>query len=278
MAALMIVRWMRMMKKFTAKAFCAVCFVALALAFGISSRAQTDRAENPANNYINWGKKYYITIPDDWRQIDRFNVENFLRLHDKDPEQVDFDVFLCPAAAVPFYSQAYVFISAEEVENSVSIADSIQVGMAREFDKLIDETARTGPISRVKSGKPVYDKSTQTITQVSEVNAQGQNQIMTLVMKFYDFGIATFYFYTTEDKYESFKEKFKEIADSFSDEDLEKASGGAKPKIVDVSDINSTTNPPVSLEEKKSFFGGPAPWAVLISLVVVVLIARRKRR
>ena len=264
-----------MMRARIAKAYCVACIVTLAPAFGIS--ASTDNGVN----YVNWGKKYYITIPNDWRRIERLNVENFLKIHNKDPRQVDFDVFLCPKAAVPFYSQAYVFVSAEEVENSVSFADSIYVGMEREFDKMIDEMARAGPISRMKSRKPVYDKSTQTITQVSEVNAQGQNQIMTLVMKFYDFGIATFYFYTTEDRYQSFKEKFKEIADSFSDKDLEKASGGAIPKIVDVSDINSQTNTPggaLGGGDDSETPGAILPWAVAISLAIMVLVVIRKRR
>ena len=262
-----------MMKALTVRTCYAACAVTLALTFGIS--ASTESAEN----YVNWGKKYYITIPDDWRQIERFNVENFLTLHDKDPKGIDFDIFLCPKDAEPFYSQAYVFISADQLENSVSFADSIYAGMGRDFDKLIDEMANVGPISRMKSREPVYDKSTRTITQVSQLNAQGQDQVMTLVMKFYDFGIATFYFYTTADKYESFKDKFKEIADSFSDKDLEKAADGQKPNIVDMSDINAQANTPGATpatgdSDSRRIF----PWAIAISLATVIFIVIRKRR
>lgn len=269
------------------KDICSGAFlVALALVFIISSSALAEDAENAetaetAGNYVNWGKKYYITIPGDWRQIERSNVESFLQLHGKNPEEVDFDIFLCPKDASPFYSQAYVFISAEQLANSVSFADSIYAGMGREFDKLINEAADAGPISRMKSRVPVYDKSTQTITQVSELNTQGQNQIMTLVMKFYDYGIATFYYYTTADKYEGFKDKFKEISDSFSGEDLEEAAGVDKPNIVDVSDINAQTNTSEAVQiaeedpgESKVIF----PLAITISLAMVALVVIRKRR
>lgn len=260
--------------KVLSKNICSAVYL-LTFTLCLGSSALADSAEN----YVNWGKKYYVTIPDDWRQIERFNVENFLILHDKDPKGIEFDIFLCPKDAEPFYSQAYVFISADQLENSASFADSIYAGMGRNFDKLIDEMAKAGPISRMKSREPVYDKSTQTLTQVSAINAQGQDQVMTLVMKFYDYGIATFYFYTTEDKYESFKDKFKEIADSFSGKDLEKAAAGQKPKIVDVSDINTQANTPGASQPGGGSESRPIlPWAIAISLAIVIFIVTRKRR
>ncbi|MFQ5608534.1 MAG: hypothetical protein ACE5GA_11350, partial [Candidatus Zixiibacteriota bacterium] len=59
-----------------------------------------------AENYVNWGKKYGLAIPDDWRRIERSNVDVFLRAHDKDPKSMDYDAFFCPVDAKPFYSQA----------------------------------------------------------------------------------------------------------------------------------------------------------------------------
>lgn len=192
-----------------------------------------------AENYVNWGSEYYFTIPDDWRQIERFNVDNFLNLHGKDPASVQYDVFVCPKDADPFYSKAYVFVTSDTLANSVALMDSVFAGMKSDFDAEVRRVGGEGPISRLKSRAPTLDRQTNTLRMVSDLNAQGQDQVLTLVMKFYEKGIATFYCYTTSALYDEFEPQFRAITESFSDENLEGAAPQSAVKVVDIAEAPS---------------------------------------
>ncbi len=194
-----------------------------------------------AKNYINWGNEYYFNVPDDWRQIERFNVEEFLRLHGKNPIDVPHDAFFCPIDAEPFWSRAYLFVTSEKSENSFDMAEDMLKGMETEFAKMVKAQDSLGPITRLTSRKPKLDRQAQTITQVSSLNVQGVDQILHLVMQFHKSGITTFYFYSRADLYDGYVATFDRIISSFSDENLSEAQDEGEVKIVDVSSQDSAS-------------------------------------
>ncbi len=193
-----------------------------------------------AKNYVNWANEYYFNVPDDWRKIERFNVQEFLRLHGKDPATVPHDAFFCPKDAEPFWSKAYLFVTSEKSENSFAMADSLLQGMAAEFDNMVKSQDSLGPITRVTSQKPKLNRKAQTITQVSNLNVQGVDQVLHLVMKFHKSGITTFYFYSRADLYKEYEPTFAKMVSSFSDENLAEAESGESLSIVNVSDVNAS--------------------------------------
>ncbi len=193
-----------------------------------------------AKNYVNWANEYYFNVPDDWRKIERFNVEEFLRLHGKNPLTVPHDAFFCPKDAEPFWSKAYLFVTSEKSENSFAMADTLLQGMAAEFDNMVKSQDSLGPITRVTSQKPKLDRKARTITQVSNLNVQGVDQVLRLVMKFHKSGTTTFYFYSRADLYKEYEPTFAKMVSSFSDENLKDAESSDSLSIVNVADVNAS--------------------------------------
>ncbi len=208
-----------------------------------------------AKNYINWENEYYFHIPDDWQQIERYNVEEFLRLHGKNPADMTYDAFFCPKDAQPFWSKAYVFVSSEKMENSYAMADSLVQGMASEFARMVKSEDSLGPITRVESRQPKLNRKTRTITQVSNLNVQGQKQVLYLVLKFHRSGITTFYFYSLADLFKTYEPTFNMIVSSFSDENLNEAQEAGSVVIVDVSGEDSASSAATSSKEPSNGSG-----------------------
>ncbi len=257
-----------------------------ALAVFVALSVMTLAPSVSAKNYINWGNKYYFHVPDDWRQIERFNVENFLQLHGKNPADVPYDAFFCPKDAEPFWSKAYLFVTTEKAENSFSQADSLLRGMAAEFDKMVKSEDALGPITRVKSRKPKLDRKAKTITQLSNLNVQGQEQVLKLVMKFHKTGITTFYFYCIADSFKTFEPDFNEMVNSFSDENLDKAEAAGKVIIVDVSAsdtesaVGQTTDDSSPAGDSDSSTGNYTIYIVgaILALFVYIFIGKGRRQ
>ncbi|MCH9032769.1 MAG: hypothetical protein IIB00_11010, partial [candidate division Zixibacteria bacterium] len=57
-----------------------------------------------AENYVNWSKEYYVSIPDDWRIIDRGNSSQFLRSFGDGRKFPEYDVMITPLKVLPFYA------------------------------------------------------------------------------------------------------------------------------------------------------------------------------
>jgi len=261
--------------------FTCTALAALALLFVLS----TVRSAS-AKNYVNWANQYYFHVPDDWRQIERYNVENFLQLHGKNPAEVPYDAFFCPKDAEPFWSKAYLFVTTEKSENSFSHADSLLRGLAIEFDKMVKSQDSIGPITRVKSRKPKLDRKTKTITQLSNLNVQGAEQVLELVMKFHHTGITTFYFYSIADSFKTFEPDFNEMINSFSDENLDKAEADGKVVIVDVSSpdtetaVGGTSGESTPTENSDDFTGNYGMYiaGALLALFVYIFIGKSRKQ
>ena len=261
--------------------FTCTALAALALLFVLS----TVRSAS-AKNYVNWANQYYFHVPDDWRQIERYNVENFLQLHGKNPAEVPYDAFFCPKDAEPFWSKAYLFVTTEKSENSFSHADSLLRGLAIEFDKMVKSQDSIGPITRVKSRKPKLDRKTKTITQLSNLNVQGAEQVLELVMKFHHTGITTFYFYSIADSFKTFEPDFNEMINSFSDENLDKAEADGKVVIVDVSSpdtetaVGGTSGESTPAKNSDDFTGNYGMYiaGALLALFVYIFIGKSRKQ
>jgi hypothetical protein len=259
----------------------------VALTFSSSPVSAESDAKNTdtKNSYVSWANGYHFTVPDDWRKIERFNVEEFLRFHGKDPATVPHDAFFCPKDAEPFWSKSYLFVTTEKSENSFDLADSLLQGMASEFDSMVKSQDSLGPITRMTSRKPTLDRKAKTITQVSNLNVQGVDQVMRLVMKFHKSGITTFYFYSRADLYKHYEPTFADMVASFSDENLADAEGGDSVSIVNVSDVNTSETKAAEPQEapegegfldllnnKGTFLGA------LFAIIAYILYVRMKRK
>lgn len=255
--------------------------VSLSTALVILSLTSLTTETAQAEDYVNWGKEYRLVIPNDWTRIERDNVNIFLIESGQNPADVDFDAFFCPAGAIPYFSRGYIFVASQTFDNSISLVDSIMVGLKRDFANAIAALDSVGPLTKYRAREPKYDRKSQTITQVSDISIMGDLQTMTLAMKFYDRGIVTLYCYTPDSLYAQYKDDLRYISASFSGSGLEESSDKETLKVVDVSsgEIDDLQTTPTNNEEDTSSSElGAGSFALIGGVVLIVILLALKRK
>ncbi len=228
-----------------------------------------------AATYVSLNGKFLITYPDDWDQIDYNTVDLFLTRSGAEQSMFDYDAVFAPKASSPFFSGDYLILTVEKVgELSALGRDSIIQEFGKTFKSGITYISGDNFTADLQSNVPVYDRNRRIITVVSDV-FQGQQPVKKnmIMLKFYDQGIATFYFYSTDSLFESSRRIFEDIAASFSTENIESALPREEVKVADIE-----TDPEGKLKQEDSKTLLYLSIAVFILLVLVALYARRSRK
>ena len=112
--------------------------------------------------------------------------------------------------------------------------DSVLIELAGAFGRLVKYNPVSDFLADPEPGIPSYDTVTQTVTILNEIPEQQALKMNLLVMKFYERGIATFYFYSPDSLFETSKFLFKRIVTSFSTENVEDALPKEQLKVADL--------------------------------------------
>ncbi|HDL01295.1 MAG TPA: hypothetical protein ENH23_03580 [candidate division Zixibacteria bacterium] len=246
-----------------------IVFVLLLLGGSIVT-AQTD--SNQTNSYVSLNGKFYIEYPSDWKQIPYTEVDAYLSSKKAGRPLYDYDAVFASNESNPFYTGSYFIMSVEKVGNlSNKQIDSVLHVLSQNFGKGIKYFPVANFLADIKTNSPNYDKDSKTVTIYNKI-VQNETSIKNslIIMKFYDFGIATFYCYALGDAFETDKEIFSQIAASLSTEDIKSRLPKEQVKVADI----DTT--------KKSFGNSDddsSNTAIYISLgVVLLIILMRKKR
>ena len=188
-----------------------------------------------AKNYVNWAKEYYVSIPDDWRIIDRGNSTQFFQSFGDGRNFPEYDVMITPLRVLPFYAQGYLIISSdltgdtdhETAEKTAELIDEY-------FNRSLNMADSAGVMNRKQLVRPTYDRKTRTITQVSQILVAGSAQTMSFYLKYYDKGVVTLAFYTPDSVYNDYRSDIIAIAASFGSENLDQAAETESLNVVEV--------------------------------------------
>ncbi len=197
-----------------------IVFVMLLLGCSVIT-AQSDN--NQLNTYVSLNGKFFIEYPSDWHQIPYAEVDAYLASKKAGRPLYDYDAVFAPKQSNPFYNGTYFIMSVEKVGNlSDKQIDSVLNELSQTFGKGIKYFPVANFLADIKTDSPNYDKKTKTITIYNKI-VQNETAIKNslIIMKFYDFGIATFYCYALGDAFETEKEIFSQIAASVSTEDIQ---------------------------------------------------------
>lgn len=231
-----------------------------------------------AENYVSYEGKFYITIPDDWTQVDYRTVDAFLTRNQASTETFQYEAVFAPKTSLPFFANDYLILNVDPVgEMSQESIDSVLTELKKIFGKSIKYDPVSNLMADLKSSTPVYDEKTKTVSILNRIVEKGQPvKKNLLVMKFYDQGIASFYFYSPDSLYEQSRQVLLDILNSFSTENYKDAAPKENLKIADVDKRDYEAENPVrktaSGNNKNLLF-----WAVA-AVLIFIIIARRKKR
>ncbi|MCK4631616.1 MAG: hypothetical protein KAT79_00025 [candidate division Zixibacteria bacterium] len=223
-----------------------------------------------AKSYVSLKGGFHIQIPDNWSQLDYNTVDAFLYRNRADRATMSYEAAFTVNDLVPFYTSTYLILDVDTAGNfSNEQVDSVLNVLAATFGKKTQYAPVSDLILNLKSNTPTYDAEQRVVTIVNDVNIPDQAPKKNLlIMKFYDRGIASFYFYSPDSLFQNSREMFLRVANSLSTENIEAALPKEELKIVDVA----------SEQEESSSIGIYSALGCSVAVILIIVAARRRRR
>lgn len=230
-----------------------------------------------AKNYVSWAGGFFIEIPDDWEQIDYQTVDAFLLSNQAGRDVLNYDAVIAPSASIPFFVGNYLIVTVDTVgQLSKTQIDSVLGVMGATFGKDVKYYPVADFLSDMKSNAPSYDPDQKLATVVNDiVRGDKVAKKLMLMTKFYEKGLATFYYYSPDSLFEQSKHVVGEIVQSFSTEDLDAAAGKTEVRIADV-DVDR--NDDDSDSDGNSIW--PSTWVPYMGMIIILIavVARNRKR
>ena len=218
----------------------ATCLLLLLLVFAVSAQA---------NTYVSLKGKFYIEYPDTWGQVDYLTTDYFLSMSGAEMEDFDYDAVLALNVVGAFHDNAYLLLS---VEPTGKLRRRQVDSVLNEMKEIFGEDVVYSPLdlgtTDIHSSAPVYDRSKGLITVLNDIT-EGQTVVKKSLyaMKFYEHGMAHFYFYCADSLYEEYQPVFESMLKSFSTEDFRSKLPREELTLVDP---DNQPDEPVEAEEK----------------------------
>lgn len=223
------------------------------------------------NTYVSLKGNFYIIYPDDWAQVDYRLVDAYLLSDKVDKPILDYEAVFAYKDAPFFFSREYLVLTVDTVGDLKEWQiDSVLIELVRSFGKKVQYNKTADYLVDPEPNLPSYDTLTKTVSILNEVNGQGQNlKKNLLMMKFYDRGIATFYFYSPDSTFETSKFLFERIISSFSTENVEAALPKESFKVADLEVGESAAGRETKKSKNIYLYIGAA-----LVLLIIILIRR----
>ncbi len=220
-----------------------------------------------AESFVSFNGKFAITYPAGWDRLDTRTVDYYLQQNQATAEMYLYEAVFAPATSNPFYAAEYLIVTVDTVGAlSTKQVDSVKELLSKTFGKDIKYAPQGNFLTNLASDQPTFDASTNTMSVLSRVTEGGQAVKRNLmVMKFYDRGIANFFFYAPDSLMDKSIPEFKDIVASFTT-DIQ----SALPK----EEVKVTKAEP----EKKKARWNWVPYSGLFVILLIVIIRLRRRR
>ncbi|MFQ6009485.1 MAG: hypothetical protein ACE5K8_11110 [Candidatus Zixiibacteriota bacterium] len=246
---------------FRVKTTCSAILLTLILATAASSE----------QHYVSLKGNFYISYPDDWAQVDYWLVDEYLlRTADTlDSALFAYEAVLAQKDVPHFFSGEYLILTVDTVGKLKDWQiDSILIDLVGTIEEPVRYRTLSDFLADPKVNIPIYDTLAQMVALLDEIPGEVVRKSLS-VMRFYDKGIATFYFYAPDTVFESSKLRFAQILASFST-DVETALPKEKLKVAD---LKETAQQKDGKSTKTYLFYG-----VALVLILLIVIRRLKRR
>ena len=221
--------------------------------------------------YVSLNGGFYITIPDSWAQVDYRLVDSYLLQSDTlDSTAFDYEAVFAQKDVPHFFSGEYLILTIDTAGKRKDWQiDSILIDLVEEVGEIVHYSSIADFLASPQLRVPCYDTLTQMVALLDEVSAEVMKKSLS-VMKFYDKGIASFYFYVPDSAFESGKTRFEQVLASFST-DVESALSG---ETLKVADIDTAAYGKDTGEESGKFKTTYLFYGVALVLILLIIIRR----
>lgn len=233
---------------YTAAVLTAIVLLVLAIG-GNSAQATT---------YVSLRGQFSIDFPKDWVQVDYLTVDYFLNAIGADSSAYNYDAVYAINKQGQFHDNEYMILTLEP-GGKLS---------RREQDSVVTELG----------GGTDWDRATGLVTIANEDPTSPKSSLFAL--KFYDKGIAQFYFFSPDSTFAQYLPVFKQVLASFSTENLESKLPREEVKLADPDKIRdgAGSGSTEDSSDRALFSYSVVGSALVVVIVIVSIVARRKRR
>lgn len=222
------------MKKFlTKEVLIGALFTMVAL--GNSARAEV---------YVSFNGGFYIEYPQEWRQVEYLTADAFLSMRSVGQPVMKYEAVFAPKNSSPFFQNEYLILAIDTMDWLYEYReDSIVAEMKENFGKDIQYFPSWDKPGNVSSDAPIYDREKRVLSVVTDVTED--DKILKknfFVRKFYDKGIANFYFFAPDSTFEQSLVTFRQIVNSFGTDNIEQKIPKETAKIVSENGADRTIN------------------------------------
>jgi len=219
-----------------------------------------------AEAFVSFNGRFHFSYPDTWMQIDYMTAEYYLTQGEPNKE-VDFEAVFSVKETLVLFQGQYLILTVDTIGSlTPQQIDSVVVATATEFKRPVREVSSEAFLVASSRDSLLFDRTNGLLAAETEV--PGDNigtRTNLLVMKFYERGIANFYFYAPSAEYSLGLPDYRQMVMSFSSENLEEALGRDSVKIADSDGKANVTGKYLVM------------FAGLFVIALAILIARVKR-
>jgi hypothetical protein len=225
-----------------------------------------------AANFVSLNGKFYITYPDNWHQVDFTTVDYYLSQNQPSSQTFQYEGVFAENSDHPFYAGNYLILTVDTVGNlTAKQRDSVMADLGGEPGQPPKTMSLDEFFETAQADVPVYDPATNMAAVLSDIRQPAQPvKKGLLVLKFYDRGIANFYFYSPDSLYDSAAPIFRKILASFSTENLQAAMPKESLKIASSEKMKSESS-----EAGKNRTSMIIIWSIAIVLIVAYVVHRK---
>jgi hypothetical protein len=231
-----------------------------------------------ARNFVSYRGGFYIELPEGWDQVDYKSVDLFLSRNQAGATTYDYEGVFSPTSNRPFFNGDYLTLTFDSTSKmDQKTVDSILTDLKSMFGVGIRYEPLGNLGTKLHSREPVYDKE-QNLIYVNNDVEQADKSIKKnlLIMKLFDKGVASFYFYAPDSTFEESRYTFLNIVNSFSTENFDSVIPKESVSVANVDDRE------IPEPEEDSDAGSSrrtiAITAVLGAAVIVIIVAARKKK
>jgi len=219
-----------------------------------------------ADTFVSFNGQFHFSYPETWMQIDYTTAEYYLT-RGKPDQAVDFEAVFSVRETTVLFQGQYLILTVDTVGNlTPEQIDSVVAVTSNEFKLPVKEVSSDAFLVASCRDSILFDRAGGILSVETEVPGDSTStRVNLLVVKFYERGIANFYFYAPAAEFSLGLPVYRETVASFSTENLEGALGRDSVKVADVKGETGGAGKYLAI------FGG------LLAIALVILIVRVRR-
>lgn len=217
-----------------------------------------------AETFVSYNGQFHITYPETWEQVDYQTADYYIR---QATGSLNYEAVFAAKESPAVFEGAYVILTLDTSGALEQPQIDSAIGVIREtFGRTLSEMPLASFATGLTEKVVGYDRDLQVVAVLNDVTEEGSvARKNILVQKFYDRGLANFYFYTPDSLLTGSLDVLTEMLASFSVEMDQKDAAPVK-----VADLESRK----SSDSTRNII----MWAGLIVILLCIIMVRVRQR